>query len=156
MQVFVRDLYKYGTGVSEKLASEKQPLLEVGEVTMDAKRPSVAVGADHFRLAANVCICRANCLVAHLILPIRRKFDAVGRIEVDHLHLARQPLAATEGTHHLQAVAEDEAVGPIDIILVELAGLRGIQPGIREEVPLPMLPAGSGQDGLGTDALMNV
>ena len=43
-------------------------------------------------------------------LEVRVELDAVGRVEVDALHLAAQPLALGERCHHLQAVAEDHPV----------------------------------------------
>ena len=48
-----------------------------------------------------------------------------GRIEVDALHLAAQPLALGEAGHDLQAVAEDHAVGPVLVVLIEV-GLVGV------------------------------
>jgi len=52
-------------------------------------------------------------------LPIRVKFDSVGRVEINALHLTAQTLALGKARHHLQAVAEDEAVRPVLIVLIE-------------------------------------
>ena len=52
--------------------------------------------------------------------------DAVGRVDVDALHLALQPLTFRERGHHLQAVAEDHAVLPIPVVLVELGAVGAL------------------------------
>ena len=61
-------------------------------------------------------------------LEVGVEFDAVGRVDVDALHLAAQPLALGERGHDLEAVAEDHAVGPVGVVLVELGlGVLGGQ-----------------------------
>ena len=55
---------------------------------------------------------------------LRVELDAVGRVDVDALHLAAQALALGQAGHHLQRVAEDHAVRPVLVVLVEL-GLVG-------------------------------
>ena len=53
-------------------------------------------------------------------LEIAVEFDAVGRVEVDALHLAAQALALGEARHDLKRVAEDHAVRPVLVVLIEL------------------------------------
>ena len=53
-------------------------------------------------------------------LEVGVELDAVGRVNVDALHLAAQPLALRQRRHHLQAVAGDHAVRPVGVVLVEL------------------------------------
>ena len=96
---------------------------------MDAVVPGVTEGLHHFRFARDV----ADRTVLHVRrlrrgLPVRIELDAVGRIKVDHLHLAAKALVLGKGRHHLQRVAEDHAVLPPFFVIVE-AGL-----GVRIEV----------------------
>ena len=56
-------------------------------------------------------------------LPVGVELDAVGRVEIDALHLAVQALALGEARHHLKAVAQDHAVRPVLVVLVELGAL---------------------------------
>ncbi|MGC8908126.1 MAG: hypothetical protein ACP5M0_11880 [Desulfomonilaceae bacterium] len=49
--------------------------------------------------------------------------DAVGRVEVDHLHLAGHALFFEERVHHQERIAGDQAVRPAVLVLVELDGL---------------------------------
>ncbi len=55
-----------------------------------------------------------------LTCQLRPELDAVRRVDVDHLDLAAQALALGEASHHLQAVAEDHAVRPVGLVLVEV------------------------------------
>ena len=56
-------------------------------------------------------------------LEVRIELDPVRRIDINALHLPPQALPLGQRRHHLQAVAEDHAVGPVGVVLVEL-GLR--------------------------------
>src|SRR5262249_9503037 len=53
-------------------------------------------------------------------LPVAAELDPVGRVEVDALHLAAQPLLFRETGHHEQAVAEDQPIRPVLVVLVKL------------------------------------
>ena len=53
-------------------------------------------------------------------LEVGAVLDAVGRVDVDHLHLAGHALLFQQRVHHQQAVARDQAVGPAVGVLVEL------------------------------------
>ena len=48
-----------------------------------------------------------------LTCQLRAELDAVGRVDVDHLDLALEPLLLGEAGHHQQRVAEDHPVGPV-------------------------------------------
>src|SRR5690606_15429027 len=76
--------------------------------------------------------CRLTALLVHFLTTPY----AIGRIEMDALHLALQPLALGERGHDLQAVAQDHAVLPVHGMPVELvAVLRVGEPvEIGEEV----------------------
>ncbi len=64
------------------------------------------------------------------------EFDAVGWVEVDALDLAAEAFAFCEGGHDLERVAEDHAVGPVLVVLVELGfvGVFGDAVEVSEEV----------------------
>ena len=92
---------------------------------MNAIAPCVAECFYLLRLASDVI----DVAVLHIAarrgpLKIGVELDAIGRIDVDALHLAPQSLALRQRRHHLQAVAEDHPIGPMRIVLVEL-GLGG-------------------------------
>jgi len=53
-------------------------------------------------------------------LKVAIKFDPVGWIEINALHLSPQAFAFGEAGHDLEGIAEDHAVGPVLIVLVEL------------------------------------
>jgi hypothetical protein len=105
----------------QQVARHGQPVAQVGEVGVDAVAPGVAEGFDLLRLARDV----VGVAVLHVAagggpLEVGVELDAVGRVEVDALHLAAQALALGQARHHLQAVAQDHAVRPVLVVLVEL------------------------------------
>ena len=106
---------------------------------MDAVAPGVAEGFDLLRFAGDV----ADVAVLHVAagggpLEVAVEFDAVGRVEVDALDLAAQALALGQAGHDLEGVAEDHAVGPVLVVLVELGPVhaRGDAVEVGKEVSL--------------------
>ena len=69
--------------------------------------------------------------LARADLPVRPELDAVGRVEVDHLHLALQPLLFGQRGHHQQRVAQDHAVRPLLAVVVEVDALVEVQAGVQ-------------------------
>ena len=121
MHVFIADLHEDGTGFGEQIAGDGEAVAEVGKIAVDAVAPGVAEGFDLLRLAGDV----AGVAVLHVAagggpLEVAVELDAVGRVDVDALHLAAQALALGEASHDLQRVAEDHAVRPVLVVLVEL------------------------------------
>src|SRR5215207_2492754 len=53
-------------------------------------------------------------------LPVRAALDPIRRIYVDSLDPALQPLFFGERGHDLEVVAQDHAIGPVLLMLVEL------------------------------------
>ena len=83
--------------------------------------PRIPERLDLFRLPADVLgLAVRDVAAGRRPLEVRVELDAVGRVEVDALHLAAQPLAFGERRHHLEAVAEDHPVRPVGVVLVEL------------------------------------
>ncbi len=61
-----------------------------------------------------------------------------------------------KGTHDGEAIAEDETVRPIYVVLIEIDCLAVILLRIGEEFTLDVLAFRNLQDGFGTDALVDV
>ena len=156
VQIFIADLHKDAACIREEFVGHGEPVAQVGEVGVDAEGPGVAVGFDHLRLAGQVLLAVLHVALAELGLEVRGEFDAVGRVEVDHLHLARKVLAPGEAGHDLERIAEDHAVRPVHVVLVELHGLRVIVLRVGKEIALDILPRQHAEDGLGGDALVHV
>src|SRR5206468_8298021 len=88
---------------------------------MDAVTPCVAKCLNNLGLAGNLIrIVRFERAVCCGPLEVAVELDAIGRVEVDALHFATQALALGETGHHLKRVAEDHAVTPVLIMLIEL------------------------------------
>ena len=94
---------------------------------MDAVAPGVPKSLHLLGLAGDV----GGLPVLHVPagggpLEVGVEFDAVGRVEIDALHLAAQPLALRQRSHDLQAVAENHAVRPVGVVAVELGRRRAV------------------------------
>src|SRR6516225_3076980 len=113
MDVLLTDLNKNTASFGEQIPGHGEPVAEVGEVAMDAVAPGVAERLDLLRLAGDVVgLAVLDVAARGGPLEVAVELDAVGRVEVDALHLAAQPLALGQAGHDLEAVAEDHAVGP--------------------------------------------
>ena len=123
---------------------------------MDSECPGVAVRLDHLRLAGKVLLPIPYVTLAELRLEVGRELDPVGRVDVDHLHLAGEILAVSEAGHHLQRVAEDHTVGPVHVVAVELHGPGIVELRVREQFALHVLSCQHPQDRLGGDPLVHV
>jgi hypothetical protein len=168
VDIFIADLHEDGAGIGEEIARDSEPIPQVGEVAVDAVAPGVAEGFDLLRLAGDV----VGLAVLHVAagggpLEVAVELDAVGRVEVDALHLAAQALALGQAGHHLEAVAQDHAVGPVLVVLVELGLVRSLGNAVEvgEEVggqsSPASLPASSAfeqvvDQHLGVDLLLDV
>ena len=77
----------------QQLAGEEEAVAEVSEVGVDAELPGVAEGPDNLGLLGQVLV--AAVLDVTLVdegLKVGAGADAVGRVDVDHLHLAGHAL----------------------------------------------------------------
>jgi hypothetical protein len=86
-----------------KIASNSQPITQIGRVAMNAVAPSIPEGFDLFGLAGDV----VGLAVLHIAagggpLKVAVEFDPVWRVKVDALNLAAQTLALSKARHHLQ------------------------------------------------------
>ena len=174
MHVFIADLHKDGTGLGEELAGREQAVAQIGEVGMDAELPSVAEGADLFGLAGEVCGAAIDHIAfVHAELPVRAEFDAVGRVDVDHLHAPFEAFFFCQTGHNEERVAQNQAVGPMRLafrvvaVKIEFALKFGIFQAIEivEKVELVIggffnaSACGSAKifdNGLGMDFFLNV
>ena len=98
MDIFIADLHEDGAGIGEEIAGDGEAIPQVGEVAVDAVAPGVAEGFDLLGLAGDV----VGLAVLHVAagggpLEVAVELDAVGRVEVDALHLARAGPRARPG-----------------------------------------------------------
>ena len=88
---------------------------------MDPQLPGISKSLDLLRLARGViglAILHIPFTRAHL--PVRTELDPIGRIHVNHLHLALQSFFFCQRRHYQQAVPQDHAVGPVLLVVVEI------------------------------------
>ena len=128
---------------------------------MDAELPRVAEGADGLRLLREVVV--AAVLHVALVdegLEVGAVADAVGRVDVDHLHLAGHAFFFQQAVHDQQAVSGNEPVGPVVFVLVELNGLADgrilLRRGEQRELWLAVLLPYRFDDAARVDAFMYV
>jgi len=124
VQVFVADLHEHASARMEQFASEQQAIAEIRQVRVQSEFPRVPVGLDHLGLTRQVRV----VVVLHIAfaderLEIRAELHAVGRVDVDHLHLAAEPLVLEQRVHDDERVAEDEPILPLVLVLVRLEHL---------------------------------
>ena len=133
VQVGVRHLDEDAARRMEQLAGDQQPVADIGQERVDAELPGVAVRLHHLRLAHHVVVgAVGHVALAHERLEVRAELHRVGRVHVDGLDLAAEPLVAEQRVHHHQRVAEDHPVHPPVPVLVCLE-----QPVADGEVALP-------------------
>jgi len=88
---------------------------------MNSIAPSIAESFDLLRFAGNVF----GIAVLHVAtgcrpLKVGIKFNAIRRIKINALNLAAQSFTLGQRSHHLKAVAQNHAVGPVLIVLIEI------------------------------------
>ena len=105
----------------QQLLGQPQSVAQIGQVGMDAQFPGVPERLDHLGFLGQVVI-RAVLHVALVGegLKVRPVFDAIGRVDVDHLHPARHRLFLQQRVHHQEAVARDQPVRPALFVVVEV------------------------------------
>ena len=130
MHILVPNLHEDRTTLREQVPGHGEAIPQVRQVRVNAVAPCVTKGLDLFRFAGDVAgVAVPDVPAGSGPLEVRVEPDAVGRVEVDTLHLAAQSFALGEGGHHLQAVTEDHAIGPVGVVLVEFgAGVFIRQP----------------------------
>ena len=121
VDVLVADLNETASALRQQLPRHHQPVAQVLQVGVDPVAPGVAKGFHLLGLAGQV----REVAVLHVAggrrpLEVGVELDAVGRVDVDRLDLALEPLALGEARHHLQAVAQDHPVRPALVVPVEL------------------------------------
>ncbi len=163
MHVLVADLDEDAAALSEQVAGGGEAVAQVAQVAVDAQLPGVAERLDLLRLPGQILgLGVLHVALAGAHLPVAAELDAVGRVEVDALHMAAQPLLLREAGHYEEAVAEDQPVRPVLVVLVELQLLgEVVQPvEVGEQVGhgLALLrPSLHGlDDGLGVNLLLHV
>jgi hypothetical protein len=109
------------------------------------------------RFAGEVFVFVLHVAAADFGLEVAGVFDAVGRVHVDHLHLARHALLDQERVHHQERIPENEAVCPTDFVAVELDLLVSGQGRLAEECKLRLrLRRTASEDRLRGDAFVDM
>ena len=120
MHILVANLDKDRPVSVSRSRAHGETVTEVSEIAVNAIAPGVTEGLDLFRLAGDVIgIAVLHVAAGRRPLEIAVELDAIWWIEIDALHLAAQAFALGEARHHLQRVAEDHAVRPVLVVLIE-------------------------------------
>ena len=142
MHVLVADLHEHRAAFGQQVTRRRQPVAQIRQIGMDTVLPGISERLHLLRFARDVL-----GLVLHVAafggpLEIRIEPDAVGRVDVDALHLAAQLLAFRQRRHNLQGVAENHAVRPVGVVPVELCpGVVVRQPvEVREKIRMIFVP----------------
>ena len=95
MDIFISNLHKDRAGISQQIPCHGQSVPQVCQIRVNPIPPCVTERLHLFRLARDV----VDVAVLHIAagrgpLEIGVELDAVGRIDVDALHLAAQALRA--------------------------------------------------------------
>ena len=124
MHVLVADLHEDAATLGQQFPHQQQAVAQVGEVGVDAQLPGVAESADLLRLGGQVLVLAVlHVALVHERLKVGAVLDAVGGIDVDHLHLARHALLFQKRVHHQQAVPGHKPVAPAMGVLVKVDGV---------------------------------
>jgi len=132
------------------------------QIRVDAKLPRVPESPDHLWFLGEIVVLPVlHVALAHKGLEVGAVLDPIGRVDVDHLHLAAQAFLLQEAVHHEQTVTGDQTVGPVVLVLVELDGLAKRRVLFRslEQRELRMVPVAllhRVDDGARVDALVNM
>ena len=151
MDVVVAYLDEQRAGFGQELSEQHQAFVDLVEVAVDAVAVGVAEGAQRVGVAhghaAGVVLRFQTVGGGH---EVGLEADAVGRVEVDHLHPPGEAVAGDEALHHLGGIAVDETVLPVAGVLVELP-LEGVLGQAVEVVE----QAGGGGCGVGLAQLVD-
>ena len=124
MHVLIPNLHKDRSGLGEEVTCHSESIPKVRQIAVNPIPPRIPKRPDLLGLPGNVLnVPVLDVTARRRPLEVGVELDPVGRVDVDALHLSTQPFALGEGGHDLQAIAQDHAVRPVGVVLVEL-GLR--------------------------------
>ena len=159
MQIVIGNLHEDGARFGQQFPGQQQPVAQIGQVGMQAQFPGITVSLHHFRLADHFLVLAVgHVALAHEGLEVGAEFHAIRRIDIEHLHLAAQALVLQQRVHHLQRIAQNQAVGPRAGVLVGVQLVGDVQAGVAEQIKVGAagLVAVQGfQNGLGRVALVH-
>src|SRR5438094_1316554 len=121
MHILIANLHEDRSRLGQELLRYGKSIEQVRQVRVNPIPPRISKRLHLFGLACDV----RRVPVLHVAarrapLKIRVELDAVRRVDVDALDLAAQALALGQARHHLERVAEDHAIRPVLVVLVEL------------------------------------
>jgi hypothetical protein len=121
VDVLIANLNKDASRFAQQISSHEKAIAEVIQVRVNPKFPGISECPDLFRLTSDVFdLAVADVALSRADLPVGAELDAVRRVHVDHLNHALEVLLVGEARHDEQRVAEDQAVGPVDGVPVEV------------------------------------
>src|SRR5579872_3718587 len=147
MHILITNLDKNRARIRKQVPRDGQAVAQIRQIRVDTIAPGVAEGLDLLGLAGDVLdISVPDVAAGGGPLKIGIEFDAVRRIEVNALDFAAKTLALGQRCHYLQAIAEDHAIAPVGVVLVELgsgafAG-QSIEIGVHVDLLLSSLSLG--------------
>ncbi len=168
MHIFIPDLHKDRSAFRQQIPCNGQTIPQVGQVRMNPMAPGISEGFHLFGFSGDVFpVAVLDVPAGGGPLEVGVEFDAVGRVHVDALDFAAQAFPFCQGCHHLQAVSEDHAVGPVGVVPVEFrpGAFAGESVEVREQVelvglartfPLLALPHQVVDQDLGMDFFLDV
>lgn len=123
MDILIANLHKHTAAFMQKFPCQQKTVAQVGEIGMDAEFPGVTERLDHFGFLGEVVVLAVfDIALVDERLKVGAVFDAIGRVNVNHLDLPRHALFFEKGVHDDERIPGDETVGPVVFVFVKFDG----------------------------------
>ncbi len=121
MNILIPDLHEDAAALRQQLPRHHQPIAQIRQIRVNPIPPRIPKRLDLLRLPAQPFrLALLHVARARARLPVAGEPNAVGWVQVDHLHLAAQTLLLRQAVHHQQRIAQDHPVRPVLRVRVEL------------------------------------
>ena len=120
MHIVIRNLHKAGARFSKQFTCKHKAIAQVREIAVDTQFPGIPEGLDHLWLTRERLVIVLDIAVVEFHLPVGAILDAVGRVDIDHLHPAGHSLPLQQGVHHQKGIALNQPVAPVGIVFIIL------------------------------------
>src|SRR5271166_462698 len=121
MHILITNLHKRASRFGEQLSGDQEPIAKNRQVGVNPELPGVPESPHLLWLTSSVLhLAVFYVALASADLPVRPEFNPVGRVDVDHLHLALEAFLLGKARHDMERVPQDHAIGPFLIVLVKL------------------------------------